>query len=96
MIITLFLSIKMYELDPSNKKSLPVYFDYLQEGARNITNGVNFSSKFRNQNFICVLLKLKQLSSSTNLAPHPSLSFPLLQLVDILLAKAVTHFRASF
>lgn len=96
MIITLFLSIKMYDLGPSTKRSLPVYFNYLQEGARNVTNGVNFSSKSRNQNFICVLLKLKQLSSSTNLPPHPSLGFPLLQLVDILLAKAVTYFRASF
>lgn len=85
-IITLFLSIKMYDLGPSTKKSLPVYFSYLQEDARNITNGVNFSSKSKNQNFICVLLKLKQLSSSAYLPPHPSLGSPLLQLVGILLA----------
>lgn len=73
IIITLFPSIKMYDLGPSTKKSLPVYFNYLQEGARNITNGVNFSSKSRNQNFICVSLKLNYHQAQTSL-PIPVVS----------------------
>lgn len=59
-IITLFLSIEMYDLGLSTKKRLPAYVNYLQGNAGNMTNSVSFSSQSRNQTFVCISLKLPQ------------------------------------